>query len=217
MAAHFCSPAPGEHEPDGELIWSRLRMWLLPHVVAWTYSSHVVIWYGQQWDIAEEIVQEAIMRTFECVQRAMRNEGPPVICPEAFCYKIAQHLFLDRLRKEQRLMHFVFSNDAGRTCAIKDEQANAAELAVDHLSNVETIINAVRSIVRFPDKQREAMLIAMANAIDLDMSPSFLEQALAEYGTQLSDYVRPRSNDPTERGRHSALLWNARKRLKGNS
>jgi DNA-directed RNA polymerase specialized sigma24 family protein len=209
----FCSPAPDGHEPDDEFVWHALLVWLLPLVTAWVYSSHVNIWCGQQSEIVQEIIQESVTRAFEYVKRARHNGGPSVIHLKAFCRTIARNLFVDRVRKEGLLVRLAFADNIDRLYAGKLEGQNAAELALDHLIDEEAIINAVKVIVKLPDKRRAALLIALANVIDLAESPSLLEQELAKQGIQLRDYVRPRSDDPAVRSRQAALLWYALREL----
>jgi DNA-directed RNA polymerase specialized sigma24 family protein len=220
MPTSFCSPVPGEREPDDELVWSCLRAWLLPLVSAWIYSSHIIIWYGQQREIAEEIVQETVMRTFECVRRSRQNEGPPIIHLRAFSRTIARNLFMDRVRKERLLIRPAFADDIYEMYSARHGMQNAAELAVEHLIDEEAIINAVKSIVKFPDKRRAALLTELAKAIDLAGPPSLLEKELAKQGIQLRDYARPRPDNPAARSRQAALLWyalRALQRLNDNS
>ncbi len=134
--------------------------------------------------------------------------------PYAFCRTTAYNLFVDRIRKEKRLLHFSTDNSAYDPYTAKREQSDPEEIALDHLVLEEVIVKAARAIVRFPGKQRAALLTHLASDTDFNARPSLLERTLANEGIQLRAYVRQPSNDSGERSRQGALLWHARQRLK---
>jgi DNA-directed RNA polymerase specialized sigma24 family protein len=199
-----------EHEQQ----WHDLLVWLLPLVKNWVYHAHIIRWYGQQSEIAEEIAQETVTRAFVYIQSAKRNEHAPVAHLHAFCRVTAYNIFVDRIRKERRMIHLPSDNQVYVTETVKGALSTPEEIALDHLVLEEIIVDAARAIVKFPLKQRTALLNYLASKTDFDASPSLVERALADEGIQLRDYVRPSCDDSGERSRQGALLWHARQRLK---
>jgi DNA-directed RNA polymerase specialized sigma24 family protein len=208
------SSTPDEQEANNEQEWSDLLAWLFTLVKAWVYRARILSWSGQQWEIAEEIVQETAVRAFVYIRSANRNGHAPVAHLKAFCRTTAYNVFVDRIRKEKRMIHFPRDSSVYAIEITKGAQANPEEIALDRLLLEEVIVDTARAIVRFPGKQRTALLNHLANEADLDASPSLMERALADEGIQLRDYVCPYSDDLGERSRRGALLWHARQRLK---
>jgi DNA-directed RNA polymerase specialized sigma24 family protein len=217
MPADLHSSPSDEHQPNDEQVWRDLLVWLLSLVKTWIYSANVTNWRGQQCEVAEEISQETAMRTFEYIRRARRNEGPPVHHIKALCRTIAHSLFVDRIRKDRRIICFSHDESNFEAYSNMHEQADAEEIALDQLIDEETIVNAASVIAGFPDKQRAAVLRDLADVTDFAAPPSLLDQALADVGIQLREYANQRTEEPGERSRHSSLLWHAYKRLKRES
>jgi DNA-directed RNA polymerase specialized sigma24 family protein len=208
------SSPPDKHEPHDEQQWRDLLVWLSSLVKMWMYSAHIITWYGQESEIAADIVQETATRAFAYIQSASRNEHAPVAHLNAFCRTTAYNVFVDRIRKERRMIHLPPDNDVYAIEATMCELADPEEIALDHLMLEEVIVDAARAIVNFPGKQKAALLIDLASATDFDASPSLVERALAEEGIHLRDYVRQPLEDSDERSRHASLLWHACQRLK---
>jgi DNA-directed RNA polymerase specialized sigma24 family protein len=214
MFDDFRSCTPDERQLDDELLWRALRAWLLPRVRTWVYTAHVVIWRRQQDDIVEDITQEAITRTFVSIQKAKKNKDAPIVHPYAFCNTTARHIFVDRIRKENRLVHFVLEEGYHEPPLLSHELNDPESIALDHLMLEEDVVLVAQFIARSPAKQRAALLAHLAKNMDFDASPSLLEQALATAGIHLRAYARTSFEDAGEVSRQSALLWHVRKRLK---
>lgn len=202
---------------DGQ-IWYDLYNWLLPLVEMWVRDSHVSSWYGQHREIAEDIAHEAVMRTFRYHQRAKRGEIAPIDSPKALIRVIARNYFRDWRKKDWCLVRS--SQEGGEQSPFEatlpaHEVVDAAQIALDHLI-LDSIITTVAQVVsKFPQGQKAALLADLANISDLNgEEPTRLEQAFSDVGVHLSDYKRPRSADPAERGRDAALRSIAYKRLK---
>ncbi len=198
---------------DGQS-WYDLYNWLLPLVEMWVRDSGVTSWYGQHREIAEDIAHEAVMRTFRYNQRADRGEMPAVGSLKALCRVIALNYFRDWRKKDRCLVRPTLSSSAYDLSLIVREAVDAAQVALDHLIMDSIIVTVAQVVATFPRGQRIALLTDLANMSELDGEPSQLEQALSNVGLRLSDYKRPRSDDPTERGRYAALRSIAYKRLK---
>ena len=198
---------------DGQA-WYDLYNWLLPLVEIWVRDSRVSSWYGQQREIAEDISHEAVMRTFRYHQREDRG---PIGSLKALSRVIALNYFRDWRKKDWCLVRPTLDENEQQTFDTNisaTDVVDAAQIALDHLMLDSIIISVAQVVARFPRGQKVALLTDLANMSDLDGEPSLLEQALSDVGLQLSDYKRPRPEDPTVRGRDAALRSIAYKRLK---
>lgn len=200
-----------------EQIWYELYHWLLPCVETWVRNSRVSSWHGQQREIAEDISHETIMRTLRYSQRADRGEVAPILSLKALSRVIACNYFRDCRKKDQYLVRpAIDGGDYFNFCAasVSWEMIDVAQIVLDRLMLDSIIVNIAQAIARFPPGQKKALLTDLANMSDLSGKQSSLEQALLHVGLQLSDYKRPRPNDPVVRGRDAALRSIAYKRLR---
>ncbi len=206
-----------ELEMVDEQTWYDLYIWLFPLVEIWVRDSRVLSWYGQHKEIAEDIAHEAVMRAFRYYQRSSRGEMPPIGSLKALSRVIARNYFRDWRKKDWCLVRPTLSDSEYRTydsSGITCEVADASQIALDRLILDSIIATVAQVVVRFPPGQKTALLTDLANLSDLDGEPTRLEQAFLNVGVQLSDYKRPRPEDPSIRGRDAALRSIAYKRLK---
>jgi DNA-directed RNA polymerase specialized sigma24 family protein len=212
MLQNFYTSESAQSHQEQE--WSELYTWLLALVKRWVYYADVPTWRKQHREISEDIVQEAIVRTYLYHQQATSDKSRPITSLKAFSTTTARNYFQDRRRKEQRLA-LMTQNDIGMT-NIRSEcyATDPAQIAVDQLILTETIDAAARNIASFPARQKQALLRDLANIADFTERPTLLEQALAKEGIQLHDYHHLPLRNPIERQRHSSLLTIAYKRLK---
>jgi hypothetical protein len=70
-----------------------------------------------------------------------------------------------------------------------------------------------REIAKFPYKQRNALLIDLANLTCFDEAPLPLQEAFLTVDIQLRDYQQPLPENAVERARHASLLHQAYKRV----
>jgi DNA-directed RNA polymerase specialized sigma24 family protein len=202
------------HSQASEQLWLDLSSWLFPVVHMWVCCSGIRSWRGQYKEIAEEIVQETAMRTFKYTQRAERGEVPPVISLKSLSKVIALNHFRDRCKKDCRLIHSEEEEFLHERVLSQHEASDPSQIACDQLVSHATLLTAAQVVANFPRRQRLALLTDLANNTDLDAQPTPLEIAFSAVGVQLRDYHRPLPDDQTERGKHSALLCIAYKRLR---
>ncbi|SRR6266700_4145132 len=205
-----------EDQPIDERTWFDLYSWLLPIVEKWVYCADVTTWRGQQRETAEDIVQEAVTRTFHYSQRAERGEVPTIASLKSLTRTIAQNYFRDRRKKDWYLLPPPPYETAWESSEIHlgRENLSPSEIAVDQLILNATITDAARLMVNFPPRQRDVLLTDLANLADFGEQLSPLEQALFDEGIQLRDYRHPLPIEPLARNRHAALLCIAYKRLR---
>jgi hypothetical protein len=202
------------HTQASEHIWHELSLWLFSLVHIWVCCSGIRSWRGQYKEIAEEIVQESIMRTFRYTRRAERGEVPAVVSLKSLSKVIAQNHFRDRCKKDARLIHTAQDDFLQGQILQNREEGDPSQIACDLLISHATLVVAAQMVAKFPRRQRLALLTDLANTSDLAEQPTPLEQAFSEVGVQLRDYHRPLPEDQAERSKHSALLCIAYKRLR---
>jgi DNA-directed RNA polymerase specialized sigma24 family protein len=206
-----------EPERVDEQTWYDLYLWLLPLVELWVRDAQVSSWYGQQKEIAEDIAHEAVMRAFKYHQRAQDGELPAIGSLKALSRVIARNYFRDWRKKDWCLVRpDVANGEHGRYEGINGmgEVVDAAQIALDQLIMDSIIVTIAQVVARFPQGQKVALLTDLANMSALEEGPTRLEQAFATVGIRLSDYRRPRLEDPAARSRDAALRSIAYKRLK---
>ncbi len=199
-----------------EQTWNDLFTWLLPVVEKWVMYADVSCWRGQQKEVAEDIAQEALLRTFKYTQRASQGEVQPVVSLKSLCKVIAQNYFRDRRRKDQVLVRPFQNEESDQLSFASQNMVDPAEIALDHLIFCTTIVMAAQVVAHFPLQQRTALLTDLANISDFNAPPTLLEQSLSLEGIRLRDYHRPLPTEPAQRGLFAAHLCIAYKRLRKN-
>jgi DNA-directed RNA polymerase specialized sigma24 family protein len=205
----------GSHYTASDHVWCELYTTLRPYILGWVYSSGVSSWHGQENDIVDDILQEAVIRTLKYTKLAESGTCLPIHSMTCFGRTVAHNHFRDLRRRELRLIRPT-SQDGNETMFVlsQDEEVDPADIALDRLMRISLLIVLARIIVDFPLKQRTALLIDLANHADLSEEHSHLQAAFLEVGINLHDYKCVLSSDPLERSRHAASLSMAYKRLK---
>lgn len=191
--------------------WGNLYLILKPRVAKWVRTSDIPLWVRQRDSIIEDLVQEALMKTFVYTQSGEKQEIDSLV---HFSTTTAFHCFVDLRRRDVRVLPLLDEYqepiEAGITCAAMDP----SEQAIDNVDKELLFFQAAYWIVMFPDKQRTAILIDLANRMYFDplcLTP--LQQAFAGVGICLFDYQQPLPDEAGARARHAAHLSLAYKRL----
>ncbi|GAC1368294.1 MAG: hypothetical protein NVS2B12_34650 [Ktedonobacteraceae bacterium] len=197
-------------------VWYELYNALRPYILGWVYSSGVSSWHGQENDIADDILQEAVIRTLKYTKLVECGRGLPIKSMTCFGRTVAHNHFRDLRRRELRLVRPTIQDgtEAILFFVAQDEEEDPADIALDRLMRISMLMTLARIIVDFPLKQRTALLIDLANHADLNEDQSNLHRAFLEVGIELRDYCCKPSSDPLERSRHAASLSMAYKRLR---
>ncbi len=212
MTLDSTSSEPHRRELSSDLKWSKLYSFLSPRVRQWVHFSDISSWLGQEDDVVDDIVQEAIIRTAIYVHRAESGEGLAVTSLERFSLVIARNYFEDLRRRDWRLIHT--DDRSSGMPVLLSSQSDLSESVPAHMFLESILVMLPAEIVKFPDKQRRALLIDLANRMHFDRHPTRLQQAFFNVGIQLRDYQIPLPTNPVERSRHASLLSLAYKRIK---
>ncbi len=204
-----------QYRPSSERVWSELYCSLRPSIVSWVYSSGVSSWLGQEHDIADDILQEAIIRTLKYSRLVESGLAHPIVSITSFGRTVAQNHFRDLRRRELRLVRPTTSDEAELTLFdLVGADVDPAEVALDELSRFSLLLVLACIIATFPTRQRSALLTDLARLADLDDEQCPLRAAFFSVGIDLAAYHSPPSPDPLMRSRHAASLSMAYKRLR---
>jgi len=115
-------------------------------------------------------------------------------------------------RRERRLLR---STDDSSYEEIVDSTTavDPIELVIDKAFHEWLFERLSREIVKFPKKQRNALLIDLAYRMHFAARPTSLQRAFLRRGIRLQDFRAPAPKNPLERGRHAANLNLAYKRV----
>src|SRR3989442_304340 len=116
---------------SSEIPWQDLYDLLRPLVKRWVYASHVDSWKGQEDDIVEDIVQEAIIRTLKYARRADSGEVAPIDFLERLSIVIAHNYCRDLKRRDQRLLHVDIYDRSYGEDVDRYQQDDPSEIAFD--------------------------------------------------------------------------------------
>ena len=214
MISHLnASKVPPRCDLYSDTTWQKLYLLLPPLVKRWVYSSHVPSWKGQEDDIVEDIVQEAITRLFQYSQRAERGEVVPIETIEHMIKVVALNYCRDLKRRERRLLRSTTDEWSYGEHVDSTNTVDPAEIAIDKAFQEWLFERLSQEIVKFPKKQRNALLIDLAYRMHFAVRPTSLQRAFLRRGIRLQDFRATAPKNPLERGRHAANLNLAYKRV----
>jgi DNA-directed RNA polymerase specialized sigma24 family protein len=195
-----------KHDLQSEATWSVLYPTLRYLAKQFVYSFHVSCWNGQEEDIVEDIVQEVARRILEYSLRAQRGEVKPIYSLEHAIRTIVHNYCIDLTRRDRRLIHSQSHEFSFEDVSALEYQMNLFEEATENIYREEVFTLIAQDIANFPQKQRKALLIDLANRMIFDNQPTPLQKAFLAVGIHLQEYQQPLPENHTERSRHSALL-----------
>lgn len=193
--------------------WRELYVLLTPIVKKRIYNVGLQSWHGQEYDLAEDVTQDTVVRTFLQTQKAQKGEVPPILSLFYFSKKVASNRLCDMVRKESRLIRPSYDSVIQEKLAL-DNWIDPAEEVVSDIENTSLFTLIAQVIASLPTKQRTALLIDLADLPSEDGPYSPLQRALEKVGIHLEIYSDLLPKNPVERGRHAALLSLAYKRVK---
>ncbi len=214
MTLHSNSSDPHRRELRSDAFWSSLYSFLRPYVKRLVCSSGIPSWRGQEDDIVEDIVQETIIRVLRCIQRGESGEGVPIVSPEGLSIVIAQNYYEDLRRRDRRLVRIATDEHSRGVHIVLQNHHDPSELAITNMFLEWLFVKFSLEAVKFPYKQRTALLIDLASRMDFDAQPTPLQKAFLEAGIRLQDYQRPLPKDTVERSRHTSNTSHAYKRTR---
>jgi DNA-directed RNA polymerase specialized sigma24 family protein len=193
--------------PDFDELYSSLR------TKARCLASSADAWLGQEHDAAEDFLQEAVVRTLQQARRAQRGEAAPIKSFKQFAATVMHNYREDKRRRDCRLVRFDQVSVPEAEPVLVDQQVDPEEVVIEQLFREQLFFALAAEIVKFPDKQRTALLIDLANNTDFAGQPTILQCAFLAVGIRLQDYQQPLPKDPVQRSRYASSLNVAYKRV----
>ena len=126
---------------------------------------------------------------------------------------IALNYGRDLKRRERRLLRSTIEEWSYGEHVDSSNTVDPAEIAIDNAFQEWLFERLSQEIVKFPKKQRNALLIDLAHRMHFAVQPSLLQRAFLRRGIRLQDFRTAGPKNPLERGRYAANLNLAYKRV----
>src|SRR5260370_20343607 len=112
--------------------WERLYPLLHARVAHWVLTSRMLLWTRQCNAIVEDIVQEALLKTFVYAQRAARGEVRLIDSLDKISAVTAFHCYVDALRRDRNMQPISVDTQEPIEYAITGVDVDPSELAIDN-------------------------------------------------------------------------------------
>jgi len=199
-----------------DTIWRNLYPALHSLACYLVRTSPLPYWRGQEDDMADDIAQETVRRVIERAQKAERGETPPIQSLKQMANTVAYNYYRDLKRHDYRLSRLdaTDANPHGTRFYPADVRSDEylLDLVAEKVDQDHLFDELADEIDRFPAKQKQAILIDLANRMYFDDMPTPLQQSFLAAGIELRQYRQPLPEDQRERGRHISLCSQAYKR-----
>jgi DNA-directed RNA polymerase specialized sigma24 family protein len=202
-----------KHGTKSEIAWKELYPSMRSLAQHFVYSFNISCWYGQEQDIVEDVVQESARRILEHSYRAERREVEPIISLEHVIWTVVRNCCIDFRRRDRRLLRIPTGENSIDAYPLVDDLKDLAEEATENLYLEEIFSLLAYEIAKFPEKQRRALLIDLANRMTFEGQQTPLQKAFLAVGIRLQKYRQPLPENSVERSRHASLLSAAYKRV----
>jgi len=173
------------------------------------HQLKVAHWQGQEEDVAWDIVQESMRKTFEYARKVENGGHEPIQSLTALLTTVAQNYGRDLRRREWRLQKETAAQ------GFVDNEQNFGDIATENVHQEHLFRFLAHEIAHFPQKQRQALLMDLAQRMTFGEQPSTLQAAFQAEGIHLEEYRSSSPQEARERNRNAALLNHAYNRLKG--
>lgn len=199
--------------PQDSSTWSELYI-ILPRLVKrQVHDMPVSSWSGQEYDLTQDIVQETVVRTFIQMQKAESGKVPPVVAPEYFSKRVARNRLFDIARKESRLVRPSI-DIAWQEKMMEENWIDSCEDVLDDMEITSLFMLIAQVIAEFPEGQRKALLMDLADRTPEDEPFRPLQQALKSVNINLDLYRNLVPTSIVEKQRYASLLSLAYRRVK---
>ena len=214
-----------EHQPSeadmraavSDTIWRNLYPALHSLACYLVHTSPLPYWRGQEDDLADDIAQETVRRVIERAQKAERGEAAPIQSLKQMANTVAYNYYRDLKRHDYRLSRLdtTDANTYGTRFYPADVRSDEylLDLVAEKVDQDRLFDVIADEIDRFPAKQKQAILIDLANRMYFDGVPTSLQESFRGVGIELRHYRRSLPEDQRERGRHISLCSQAYKRV----
>jgi DNA-directed RNA polymerase specialized sigma24 family protein len=207
MANNERSLNADEHNLSSDQDWYELYLFLLHYV------HGLLPWCWQKDELVADVVQDTLLRVFLYLQKVECAEADPIRALRHFSRRVALHLWLDMRRKDAHFTSTSYDDAALDVDLLQDFWVDDTEQVLENIVCMQLFPILALYIAEYPDKQRTALLIDIANHTDFAES-SLLVRAFSEAGIELKDYQCTLPENAMERNKHTSLVWHAYRRLR---
>jgi DNA-directed RNA polymerase specialized sigma24 family protein len=197
-----------------EAIWKSLYHKLRPCVRKFVYDHRFSLSEGQENDIVEDLLQEAVIHVFKYAKRVAEGHVAPIDSIEKFGYTITLNVCRDWWRKERHMLCQSLDDRVPEEMLSRTWVLNPEEVALNLVYQEWIFMKVARGIAQFPQKTRRALLIELAERTFFDDEPTPLQKAFLQEGIRLADYLGLKPVDLKLRSRHASLANQAFNRVK---
>lgn len=205
-----------EYNLDSNATWKEVEDILRPLAMKLVFSAHIFYWRGQEEEIIDDVVQEALQRTWQKAQQMQRGDASPIHSIKHLAIVILQHYIMDLIRHDQRQLQ-KFSggrfSEAELSEVIDTSENDPLEIVTEDMFRDELFNELADEVAHFPQKQKIALLTDLASHTAFSDEPTSLQRAFLKYEMKLEDYRGLRPTNKIERARYASLLSIAYKRL----
>lgn len=217
MNVTTCQPEMSGIDIFCDATWIGLERLLTPLVTSWVFRAGVASWRGQEGDVAGDIVQATLRKTFEYALNA-RQRNIVIASLERLSIVIAKNQLRDQRRKDSRLLHIESDADSPEAEAtIFFKVDDPAEGILEEYYEAWIFCQIAREVVLFPPKMRLAVLSDIARRMEaqgaFNGEPTPLCQAFLDEGVCLEAYILLLPVDPVAKARQSSLASLGYKRI----
>jgi DNA-directed RNA polymerase specialized sigma24 family protein len=210
----FASQEQSKLAESTEIFWAELYLLLRPLVKRWVYNSGVSSWRGQEDDVSEDIVQEAVYRLLKYALNADKGEAAPIEIPEHMVTVIAHNCFIDKWRKDSRLVRYDTDDRSSLEHLVKVRTIDPSEVASDCVYYAWLFLKLADFVVTVSTKQKTALLRDLAQRMHFGNSLTQLQKAFADKGMELRAHQGWRGKNKREQSQHAANLSLALRQIK---
>jgi DNA-directed RNA polymerase specialized sigma24 family protein len=189
-----------------EIFWNGLYSLLHPLVKHWVYNSGVSSWRGQEIDVSEDIVQEAVFRLLKYARNADKGKTAPIEIPEHMVIVITRHCFIDKWRKDVRLVRYEVDDRTSLEPLIKSKAIDLAEVALEQIYHAWIFLKLADYVVTVSTRQQTALLRDLSQRMQFGQTPTPLQQAFTDKGLDLQQHQGWRSANKREQSQQASNL-----------
>jgi len=201
----------------GNALWEKLYQNLRPFIRKFVYSHKFSLIKGQENDVVEDLLQEAVINVFKYLKRAAEGLVAPIDSIEKFSYTTAMNVCRDWWRKERHMQWQSLDDGIPEHVLSREQVLDPAEMALSVVYQEWAFLKAAPEVARLPHKTRRALLVSLADLMYFGDRPTPLQRAFLQQGIEMADYRGGKPADPKLRARHASLLSQAYKRLASSS
>lgn len=194
-------------------LWEKQYYLLRPFVRKFVYNHKFSAIEGQEDDIVEDLLQDAVLHIFKHLKRAAEGQVAPINSIESFGYITAMNVCRDWWRKERHRLRQSVDGGISEDALSREQVIDPAEEALNLVYEEWVLKKVVKEVVQLPHKTRRALLISLADLMHFGDKPTPLQRAFLQQGIQVSDYQKEKPADPKLRARCISLTCLAYKRL----